>query len=153
MFLSIEALADAASTSRPLTSATEIISADAVAEVRRGLRSALRRPSVTAALRPSGHISARTTYLLISGLTITTARTASPAPSPISTAPGRSPAFTPIRVSTSAISSRNPPISTRTSSERSGSATSWRIAATGGSLPARRAAGNAAAIVTPTPIT
>ena len=135
MFLSIDAFADAAITSRPLISATEIISADAVAEVRRGFRSALRRPRVTGALRPNGHISARTTYRLISGLTMTTPSTVIAAPNPIRTAPGRAPALSPIRYSVTAISSMNAPMRTRTSSERSGSVTSSRIAATGGSLP------------------
>ena len=62
-----EAFADAAMTTRPLIRASEIIRADAVAEVRRGLRSALRRPRVTGALRPNGEMSPRTAYRLIRG--------------------------------------------------------------------------------------
>ena len=60
MSLSIDALAELASTARPPITASAIISAAAVAEVRRGLRSAFFAPSSTVGRRRAGPVSAST---------------------------------------------------------------------------------------------
>ena len=152
MFLSIDAFADAAITSRPLIRATEIISADAVAEVRRGLRSALRRPSVTGALRPNGHIRPRTAYRLISGLTMTTPSTVIAAPNADQDGAGEAAGVQPDQVQRHGHQQHEPADDDadqqRALRQRRRRRASRRPA---GACRARRAAGYAAAIVTPMP--
>lgn len=133
-----DAFADELITLIALTSARPIISADAVAAVRRGLRRAFlvaSRPGVRNSFG-YGAPSTRTTGRLITGASMATPTNTSAAPAP-STAMGA--LLSPSPDSTAPATVTIEPTISRIRSDRCGIATSSRIAATGGTFAARRA--------------
>ena len=146
---------DAAKTDAALTSATPIISAAAVAEVRLGARPALSRASWPGApyTLPTGQPIMRVTGLAMVDATLAVPRNISSAPPPASrispgVPPGR--ANSPTRKSTAPMITVTVP-ATRRFELSAAKPSSGRIAATGGILAARRAGMMTAHIVMPTP--
>ena len=133
-----DAFADELITLIALTRASPIISADAVAAVRRGFRRAFlvaSRPGVRNSWG-NGRPSARTTGRLMTGASMATPRNTIAAPTP-SSAIG--PPSSPMPGSTAPATVTSDPTTSRIRIERCGIATSSRIAATGGTFAARRA--------------
>ena len=146
---------DAAKTDAALTSATPIISAAAVAEVRLGARPALSRASWPGAPYTllTGQPIMRVTGLAMVDATLAVPRNISSAPPPASrirpgVPPGR--ANSPTRKSTVPMITVTVP-ATRRFELSAAKPSSGRIAATGGILAARRAGMMTAHIVMPTP--
>ncbi len=151
--LLIDALIDALITLTVVTKAKPIMRAAAVAAVRRGLRIAFccaSRPGVPNTFGNSPP-STRTTGVLITGASIAMPRNTAAAPPP-SRASGWlvAPAMPdPMAIAPPAV--KAPPTQTRMRSDRCGSDTSSRIAATGGIFAARRAGKYADSTVTTMP--
>ena len=153
--LSLVALREEASTPTAETTARPIISAEAVAPVRRGLRSAFspaRRPAVPKT-RPKTDRHATSTGLPSTGASTAVVITQMTAPAPIQIAsvPGA-----PVRPAAASATPRTmaiEPSSRRRPIPFSCTTRSSRIAATGGTLAARRAGTKAATIVTRMPVT
>ena len=134
----------------PPTRATPIISADAVAAVRRGLRSAFSlasRPRIPAS-RGSGAEMTRTTGRASTGLR--TVVPTKPASVPMSTS-GSSPPTKPATSATALTAASRTPMPTRTFDGRVRSTATDRMTATGATFAARRAGSSADSRVTPTP--
>ena len=160
----IEAFIEAASTPISETSASPIISADAVAPVRRGSRIAFWPASLPVIPKtvPETVASTASTGRPRKALIQATDRMETPAPTPthsaglvgMSNPPGRLISGIPIlgiAASTRPMASRTIPIDVRRTVDLAGGWLSSRIAATGGTLAARRDGSRAAASVTKTP--
>ncbi len=152
-----EAAADAPATDRPATSASPIIRAAAVAPVRRGLRSALRRlsrpttPNAGSRPRPSRRITGRTS----SGPAITPATSVSTTPS-ASSDPAtavRSLSTQPASAASPAAPTSDPAAARRRNGRPEPVSSRSARAAIGETRLARSAGSSAATKVTPTPTT
>src|SRR5215207_64587 len=145
------ACSELASTPTPVTSAMPTISAAAVTAVRRGLRAALRRPSLPGVDQANTRPSSATAGRAIAGVSMATPTKVSSTP-PSSAGRVPSPRSPNSATPTAATPSRagTVPVTVRAVSGRSGVAAS-RSAAIGGTREARSAGSSAATTVTSTP--
>ena len=148
---------DEANTAAALTSATPIISAAAVADVRRGARPAFSRARMPGApsTLATGQPMALVTGLATVDETLATPRNSSSAPPPArasnpSVPPGRRNSPVPNMAAPSTVTIVP---TTRRRALSASNPSSGRMAATGGTLAARRAGTMTASIVMPTPTT
>ena len=146
---------DEANTAAALTSATPIISAAAVADVRRGARPAFSRARMPGApsTLATGQPIALVTGLATVDETLATPRNSSSAPPPASASnprvpPGRRNSPVPNMAAPSTVTIVP---TTRRRALSASNPSSGRMAATGGTLAARRAGTMTASIVMPTP--
>ncbi len=148
------ALMDAPKTVNSVTTATPIISAVAVAAVRRGLRAALRLASVpgTPRSRASGAPSVRTARVAATGPSTTVPASAASAPAVVSATDG--PSLAPTTAAGTPPASRTAPSASRSRPDRPLAAPSTAVsrrAASGAVRPARRAGSSAEPAATAVP--
>ena len=151
----IDDFADVAKMVSADTSARPIMSAEAVAAVRRGWRSAFCTASdpTVPNMRGNANPRIRTIGPASAGLTTIAPMSAATTPSPTSWEPEPPPTAAPAVMAPRPTTSRIAPAMARKCSERAGRAMSSRRAAMGGMREARMAGASPATTVTRTPIT